>query len=94
MVVQQFRGMGWLLGGKGKEAKERRGWEQFWRRLTDLTRDRGIFAKEETVRREDFSVVPRGRRIIEGIQERAECERKKAILLYRATEHGGDSSLD
>jgi hypothetical protein len=52
--------MGVVMRRKGREIKERREWERFWRRQTDLRRHRGIFADRKTGRREDFSVVPGG----------------------------------
>jgi len=55
---------GWLLEGRGRETRERRGWKWFWRGQTDLTRYRGIFADEKTVGWEDFSVVSSERRVV------------------------------
>jgi hypothetical protein len=55
---------GWLSGGKGRKTKERWGWERFLRKQTDFKRYRSIFGEEKTMRREESSVIPRGRRII------------------------------
>jgi hypothetical protein len=40
------------------------------------------------MRREEFSLIPRGEEDYQGLEERAEWERRETILLYRAREHG------